>query len=201
MVPQEKQVLTIRIDKSLDETLEEICKKRRITKATLIRNYLDMANFVLVDQNSIKSLNDINLIMLKRSFFYKILEGFDEVDQIDLGLEYAQFINDLARRQGKIDNIEYKLDICEHLGLFNKNIDKESYILFSKELAPEKFVEAFAFILITNGDEGEFKKDWVTDKLKGNKSLTQAYKKVITKVERDASYYSFEFAKIPEEES
>ena len=201
MVSQEKQVLTIRIDKSLDENLEEICKKRRITKATLIRNYLNMANFILVDQNSMKSLNDINLIMLKRSFFYKIIEGFDETDQIDLGLEYAQFINDLARRQGEIENLEYKLDICEHLGLFRKNIDKESYILFSKELAPEKFVEAFAFILITNGDEGEFKKDWVTDKLKSNKTLRQAFEKKITKVERDASYYSYEFAKIPEEES
>ena len=201
MAPKASNVLTIRIDDSLNETLEEICKKRRITKASLIRNYLKMASFILVDQNSIKSLNDIDLIMLKRSFYYKIIEGFAETDQIDLGLEYAQFINDLARREGKIGDIEYKLDTCEHLGLFRKNIDRENYILFSKEFAPEKFVEAFAFLLITNGDEGEFKKDWVSDKMKGNKSLTQAYKKLIAKVERDASYYSYEFAKIPEEES
>ncbi len=200
MDDEKKNVITIRILESLDETLKDISKKRRITKANLIRNYLELANYILVDQNSMKSLNDVNLLVLKRSFFYKIVEGFAETDQIDLGQEYAQFINDLARREGKIDDIDYKLDICENFGLFVKNVDKENYILFSKEFAPEKFVEAFVFFLITKGDDGEFKRDWVTDKMKSNKSLTQAFNKKIMKIERDASYYSFEFAKIPEEE-
>ncbi len=192
-------VITIRIDEKLDEILNDICKKNSITKAALIRNYLDMARYITIDQKSIRSLNRNDLLLLKKNIFKDILERFDEITQIDIGTELAQFINDLSRLEGNIDDIEYKLDMCEKMGLFQKFIDKENYILFSKEFGPEKFVEAFVWQLITKGDEGDFDKNFIESEMEKSSKLKSSYEKRIQSVRRDISYYAFGYAKIPEE--
>ena len=105
-------VLTLRIDNDLDKILKEISKKKRSTKAAIIREYLDLAKYLLLDRNSIKSLNENDLIVLKRSDYKEILENFDEIKLIDLGTQLGQFINDLARLQGKLEDIDYKYDVA-----------------------------------------------------------------------------------------
>jgi len=193
-------VLTIRIDEDLDNVIEEIKEKRRTTKAKIIKNYLQMAKYVLIDNISLKSLNNNDLIMLKREFFKKILEGMDEIKQIDLGSELARFINDIARIEDKLDDIEYKLDLCEHYGLFENYLDKGNYILFSKKFGPKKFIEAFVWQLITQGDQGDFDKSFIDSEIDRSKSIRGNYEKKIQPVHRDGSYFAFEFAKIPESE-
>ncbi|MBN1216230.1 MAG: hypothetical protein JXA99_12420 [Candidatus Lokiarchaeota archaeon] len=189
-------ILTVRIHEDLDENLDNICKKRGLKKATVVREYLDKAKFFLIDHNSIKSKNENNLILLKRTYFRNILEKIDELSQIELGSELARFINDLARLEGKIDDIQYKIAICEEYGLFSKFIDKENYILFSKKFGPRKFVEAFVWILISKGDKGDFDKQFTQEELSNSSKLNKKYEELIQPIKRDSSYYAFEFAKL-----
>lgn len=192
----EKSVLTIRINNDLDEILNEICEKKRVTKAYLIRNYLHMARFVFIDRDSIKSTNDNDLILLKRSFFNDLINNFEEEEQIDMGIEIAQFINDLARLEGKIDDLDYKLDLCAQYGLFPKYIDKENYVLISNKFGPEKFVEAFTYKLVKMGSEQDFDKSWTTEQLAKSKDAKKAYKQKVNPIRRSAEHYSFEFARL-----
>ncbi|MFX1275991.1 MAG: hypothetical protein ACFFBP_17335 [Promethearchaeota archaeon] len=196
MTKKEKSVLTIRIDNDLDHIINEICERKSITKASLIRNYLEMIKYVLIYQNSFLSSNNNDLLILKRSFFKSILSKFDEDLQIDLGIELAQFINDLARLEGNFENIEFKLDLCEHYGLFPKFIDRENYILISHKFGPQKFVEAFMYQLIKMGTEQDFDKSWTEEELSKSKDARKSYKQSVNPIVRDSTHYSFEFAKI-----
>ncbi|MBY9006453.1 MAG: hypothetical protein KGD63_06815 [Candidatus Lokiarchaeota archaeon] len=189
-------ILTVRIHGDLDESISDICKTRGLKKAVVVREYLEKAKFFLIDHNSIKSKNENNLILLKRTYFRNLLEKIDEINQIELGTELAQFINDLARLEGKIDDIQYKIDICEEYGMFPKFIDKENYILFSKKFGPQKFVEAFVWILITKGDKGDFDKQFIKDDLLDSSKLNKRYEEIIQPIKRDSSYFAFEYAKI-----
>ena len=189
-------ILTVRIYEDLDKVLDNICIKRGLTKATVVREYLEMAKFFLIDHNSIKSLNENHLILLKRTSFKNIIEKLDETNQIEIGTELARFINDLARLQGKIDDTEYKLYLCEEYGMFPKFIDKENYILFSKKFGPMKFVEAFVWTLITKGDKGDFDKQFIKEELSDSSKLKKKYEETIQPIQRDSSYYAFEFGKL-----
>ena len=200
MAKKEKSVLTIRIDNDLDNIINEICEKKNITKASLIRNYLEMIRYVLVDKNTILSSNNNELLLLKKSVFRAVIDRFSEESQIDLGIELAQFINDLARLEGKLDDVEFKLDLCEQYGFFQKFIDKENYILITNKFGPKKFVEAFIYKLIKMGSEKDFDKDWTEEKIENSSKINNAYKKNVSPVERSAEHYSFEFAKITPEE-
>ena len=200
MAKKEKSVLTIRIDNDLDDIINEICERNNITKASLIRNYLELIRYVLVDKNSILSLNNNELLLLKKSVFKTIIDRFSEESQIDLGIELAQFINDLSRLEGKLDNIEFKLDLCEHYGFFQKFIDKENYILITNKFGPKKFIEAFIYKLINMGSKKDFDKDWTEEKIESSKKYKDAYNNNVEPVQRSADYYSFEFAKINPEE-
>jgi hypothetical protein len=195
-VKQPQFVLTVRIDEDVDQAIEEIKENKGGTKAKIIKDYLQMSKYVIIDKNSIKSLNNNDLILLKRNFFKVVLDKLDEVKQIELGSELGRFVNDIARGQKQLDNLEYKLNLCEHLGFFNKYIDKENYINFSMKFGPKKFVEAFVWELITKGDDGDFDTSWIDSEMGKSKSIRSAYEKKIQPIQRDSSYYSFEMAKI-----
>ena len=130
-------VLTIRVDHNFNKIINEISEKRGLPKSVIIRNYLELARYILIDHNSVKSLNDNDLIMFKRSFFKRSVEELDEVQQIERGMELAQFINDIARLQNQVDNLNFKLELCQHYGFFPKFIDKQNFILFSKKFGPQ----------------------------------------------------------------
>jgi len=193
---EETSVLTVRISKELDQTLEKIRERKGISKATVIRYYLEMAKYILIDIGSIRSLDERDMITIKKKTFKNYLKSLEEEVQMIQGIKFARFINDLARVQGKLEDLDYKLDLCEHLGFFPKFIDEEHYILFSNKFGPKKFVEAFAYKLINHDPELEydlsFTEEAVNSKKKG------AYVKTIQPVDRAASYYAFEFAKVPE---
>ncbi len=193
---KQSNILTVRINEDLDKILDTICDKRHLTKAVVVREYLEMAKSFLIDHNSIKSFNENTLILLKRSFFKTIMDKMDESNQIELGTELARFINDLARLQGKIDDIDYKITLCEEYGMFPKFVDKENYLLFSRQFGPNKFVEAFVWTLITKGDSGDFDKQFIETELSDSSKLTKKYEETIQPVQRDSSYYAFEFAKV-----
>jgi predicted DNA-binding protein len=192
-------VLTVRIKKEIDDILNAIAEKRNLTKAAVIREYLEKAKFFFMDHNSIKSLNENNLVLLKRRYFKKILSEFKEQRQIELATELARFINDLARLKGRIDDISYKLDLIEEYGFFPKFIDNEGYILIDKKFGPERFVEAFVWFLITLGDQGDFSRDFTTEEIEDSSRTRKKYMSTIQPVRRDASHYAFEFAKIENE--
>lgn len=193
-------VLTVRIDKDLDNILEKVRRKRGISKATLIRNYLDMAKYMIIDQNSIRTIDDRDFIMIKRKIFKKFLKSYEIEEQMDYGIKFAQFINDLARLQGKIDDIEYKLEICQHLGFFPKFLDDENYILFSNKFGPKKFVEAFVYKLINYEPDTEYDITFTDENIESSKKKEQDYTKKIGLTYRAESYYAFEIAKIEKEE-
>jgi len=196
---EESTVLTVRIKKSLDEALNNISESRRLTKAAVIREYLEKSKFFLMDHNSIKSLNQNELILLKQRFFNKMLSEFDEKRQIELATELARFINDLARIKGNMDDILYKLDLCEEYGFFPKFLDHDGYILINKRFGPERFVEAFIWILITMGDKGDFDREFITEEIEDSKKVAERYMEMIQPVRRDETHYAFEFARLKEE--
>jgi len=192
-------IITVRIDEELNSNIDKLKKKLGISKADLIRNYLEMSRFIIKQKSSIKSLNDRDCIIIKRSFFRKLIDTIEEVDQMELGIKTARFINDIARLQGHIDEIDYKLDLCEHLGFFPKLIDEDKYILFSKKFGTKKFIEAFVYKLINHEPKSKYNTRFTDEAISNNKSLRTQYKKEITPAEEcSASHYAFEFAKLPE---
>ena len=196
---KEKSVLTVRIDEELDQILNDIKEKKGISKADLIRNYLEQVKYVYIDQESIRSLDDRDLIIIKRSTFRKYLEKFDDIEQMKQGIRYARFINDIARVLGKIDEINYKLDLCQNLGFFKKFIDAKNYILISNKFGTKKFVEAFTYKLIFHQPEIEFDFNFTDEAIEKSSSVRKDYNKIIQPVDRANSYYAFEFAKIERE--
>lgn len=193
-------VLTIRIDNSLDEIFNQIGEEKRLPKSTIIRDYLEMARYFAINRKSIRSINENDLIILKRNFFFSLLEGMDELHQIELGSRLGHYINDVARIQGKLEDVEYKLDLCEKHGFFQKFLDAENYILVSKKFGPKRFVEAFVWILLTKGEEGDFNRSFTESEMTKSSKTKRSYYDTIQPIKRDASHYSFEFAKIRKEE-
>lgn len=197
---EETSVLTVRISRELDQVLDNLKDRKGISKASIIRHYLEMAKYILIDIGSIRSLDDREMITIKKKTFKKYLKLFEEEMQMEQGVKFARFINDLARVQGKLDDIDFKLDICEHLGFFPKFIDKDNYILFTNKFGPKKFIEAFAYKVIHYDPEIEYDFSFTEDALESSKKIKQDYQKIIQPVDRAASYYAFEFAKFPEVE-
>ena len=105
----------------------------------------------------------------------------------------ARFVNDIARISGKLKDLEFKLDLCDHMGFFPKFIDEENYVLVSNKFGPKKFVEAFTYRLI---QEKEMDSRFTEEALDGSKNLTAQYNKALQPTERSSSHYSFEFAKL-----
>lgn len=194
-------VITVRIEEELNQNIEKIRSKLGISKADFIRKYLDMSKYIITHNNTIKSSNDRDLIIIKKSLIRKLIEGLNEIEQMELGIKTARFINDLATIQGQLDNMEYKLDLCEHLGFFSKLIDDEAYIWFSKKFGPKKFIEAFVYKLINYEPKYEYDTRFTEEAIDNNKSLRAQYNKNINPKVRSSSHYCFEFAKLPEEEA
>ncbi len=192
-------VITVRIDEELNYNIDKIRGKLGISKADLIRNYLEMSRFIIRQKSSIKSLNDRDLMIIKRSYLRKLVEHQSEEEQINLGDKLANFINDIARINGRLDDINFKLDFCDSLGLFTKFIDDENYILVDKKFGPQKFVEAFIWRI--HNQTPDFNIDWVWSKIETQSKIRTAYYNKVQPIERSSSHFSFEFAKIPEEES
>lgn len=186
----DSSVLTIRIDKELSEHIEKMKTRLGVSKADLIRNFLELSKYIIKQKNSLKSLNDRDFIIVKRSFLRKLIASSNELDQILLGDKLARFVIDIARISGKVDDLNYKIDICDNLGFFPKFIDEENYVLVTKKFGPKKFVEAFLFRLF-NGKEMD--NNYIEENLKGNKSLKQKYKNEFTIVQRSESHFSYEF--------
>lgn len=190
-------VITVRIDEELSNNIEKIQTKLGTSKADLIRNYLEMSKFIVKQKNSIKSLNDRDFVIIKRSYLRKLIENESEDEQINLGNKLAKFVNDIARINGKLEDIYYKLDFCENLGLFAKFIDDEQYVLIDKKFGPQKFVEAFTWRIFNQ--PSEFNIDWVSSKIETQSKIRTTYNNKVQPIERSSSHFSFEFAKIPEE--
>jgi hypothetical protein len=198
-VKDSTSIITVRIDDRLNTNLDKLKQKLGISKADLIRNYLEMSKYIIKQKNSMRSLNGRDCIIIKRSFFRKLINNIEIVDQMELGIKTARFINDIARLQGNVDDIEYKLDLCEHLGLFPKLIDGDNYILISKKLGPKKFAEAFVYKLIHHEPKFEYNTKFIDETISNNKSLRTQYEKEINPAdERSASHYAYEFAKLLE---
>ncbi|MFX0104241.1 MAG: ribbon-helix-helix protein, CopG family [Candidatus Hodarchaeota archaeon] len=192
-------VITVRIDEELNNNIDKIRRKMGISKADFIRNYLELSKFIVKQKGSIKSLNDRDFIIVKRSYLRKLIENESEEEQINLGSKLANFINDIARINGKLDDIEYKLDLCDNLGFFPKFIDDEGYILLTKKFGPQKFIEAFIWRIYN--PTTDFNTDWVSSKIEAQSKIRTAYNNKVQPVERSSSHSSFEFAKIHKEET
>jgi len=191
-------VITVRIDDDLNESLDKLREKLGISKADLIRNYLEMSRYIIKQKGSIQSLNNRDFIVVKRSYLRKLLEKEEEENQIKLGEKLARFINDIARINVKLEDIDYKLELCDNLGFFKKFIDDGGYILVSKKFGPRKFVESFIWRLYNKSTD--FNPDWISSKIETQSKTRTAYEKQVQPIERSSSHYSFEFAKILEEE-
>lgn len=194
-------VITVRIDEELNEIIEKNRLKLGISKADFIRNYLEMAKYLVINPNkTIKSLHNRDFIIIKKSLLKKLIEVMDEKEQMELGIKVARFITDIATLQGELDSIDYKLDLCEHLGFFPKLIDDEKYILFSRKFGPKKFIEAFVYKLIKYEPKYVYDTRFTEENIKSQSKIKSAHTKELQQVERLSSHYSFEFAKISEDE-
>ncbi len=191
-------VITVRIDENLNDNLDKVRRKLGISKADLIRNYLELSKYIVKQKSSLQSLNDRDFIIIKRSFLRKLIEKEDEDEQIRLGDKLARFINDCARINGKLDDIFYKLDLCDNLGFFRNFIDDNNYVLIDRKFGSQKFVEAFTWRFF---NQSEFNANWTTSKIDDQSKIRTAYQKQVQPIDISSSHYSFEFAKLSEEES
>ena len=188
-----QKVITIRIDSELNDQLDVIKNRLGVSKADLIRNYLELSKCLLKQKSSLKSLNNRDFIIIKRSYLRKIINELDEEEQIRSGDKLARFINDLGRINGKDDDVIYKLELCDYMGFFPFFIDNENSLLISKKFGPQRFVEAFAYRLFK---KKEYNVRFIEEELKGSKSLRDQYNKEIQPEDKTSSHYSFKFAKV-----
>ena len=189
------KVITIRIDEELNDQLDRMHKRMGITKTSLIKNYLELSKYLIKQKSALQSLNDRDLVVVKRSFLRNLIERLDESAQLNFGDKLGVLINDIARIYGKQEEIRYKVDFCDNLGFFSSILDDDNNLLVVKKLGPKKFVEAFLWRLF---EQKELNRDYIEDEMKGNKSLRQKYKSQIKELNISSSQYSYEFAKIPE---
>ena len=190
---KQTKVITIRIDQELNENLDRMKDRMGINKNSLIKNYLELSKYFLKRKSTLQSLNDRDLVVIKRSFLRNILEKLEEKEQINFGDKLGRFINDIARIYGKQEDLRYKVDFCDNLGFFNNLLDESNYILVEKKFGPAKFVEAFLWRLF---EQKELNPNYVEEEMKGNKSLRQKYKNEIKQLDSYDSHYSYEFARI-----
>jgi len=188
-----QKVITIRIDNELNDHLDSMKDRLGLSKADLIRNYLELSQCVLKQKSSLKSLNNRDFIIIKRSYLRKIINNLEEEEQILLGDKLARFINDIGRIYGKEDDIDYKLQLCDNMGFFPYFIDNENSILITKKFGPKRFVEAFTYRLFK---KKEYNPRYVEEELKGSKSLRDQYNKEIQPEDKSYSHFSFKFAKV-----
>jgi hypothetical protein len=120
LTSSETSVLTIRIDKELNEHLEKMKNRLGVSKADIIRNFLELSKVLIKQKNSLKSLNDRDFIIVKRSFLRKLIVSSDESEQILLGDKFPKFI------------------------------DEDNFVLVTKKFGPTKFAEAFLFRLFNH---------------------------------------------------
>jgi len=189
------KVITIRIDEDLSDHLDKLHKRMGITKTSLIKNYLELSRYLIKQKSVLHSLNDRDLVVVKRSFLRNLIERLDEGDQLNFGDKLGVLINDIARIYGKQDDIRYKINFCDMLGYFSSILDDDNNLLVARKLGPKKFVEAFLWRLF---EKKELNPNYIEEEMKGNKSLRQKYKQQIKELEISSSHYSYEFAKIPE---
>jgi hypothetical protein len=190
------KVITVRIDNELNDNLDLLMDKLGLSKADIIRNYLELSQYLVKQKISLKSPDNRDFIIIKKSHLRKLIEQIEEEDQIKWGNKLGRFINDIARIKGRLDDIEYKLDFCENLGFFPKFIDEDNYLLITNKFGPQKFVEAFIWRIFK---QEEFNLDYTTAKIDNTSKIRTQYQKEINPTVRSSSHYSFEFAKIPEE--
>ncbi|NVM17979.1 MAG: hypothetical protein HWN80_09700 [Candidatus Lokiarchaeota archaeon] len=189
------KVITIRIDEELNEYLDKMNERIGTTKTSLIKNYLELSKYVIKQKSALQSLNDRDLVVVKRSFLRNLIERLDESEQLNFGDKLGVFINDIARIYGKQEDIHYKVDFCDNLGFFSSILDDNNNLLVVKKFGPKKFVEAFLWRLF---EQKELNPNYIEEEMKGNKSLRQKYKNQIKELDISSSHYSYEFAKIPE---
>ena len=164
------KVITIRIDQELNENLDRMKDRMGITKNSLIKNYLELSKYFLKGKSTIQSLNDRDLVVIKRSFLRNLVDRLDEAEQINFGDKLGRFINDIARIYGKQEDLQFKIDFCDNLGFFNNLLDESNNVLIEKKFGPIKFAEAFLWRLF---EEKELNPDYIDEEMKGNKSLRQ----------------------------
>jgi hypothetical protein len=150
---------------------------------------------MIKQKSSLLSLNDRDLIVVKRSFLRNLVERLDESEQLNFGDKLGVFINDIARIYGKQEDIHYKVDFCDNLGFFSSILDDDNNLLVVRKFGPKKFVEAFLWRLF---EQKELDPSYIEEEMKGNKSLRQKYNSQIKESGISSSHYSYEFAKIPE---
>ena len=190
------KVITIRIDEDLNDNLDRMKDRMGITKNSLIKNYLELSKYFLKHKSTIRSLNDRDLVVIKRSFMRNLIDQLKEKDQLDFGDKTGRFINDIARIYGKQEDLEFKIDFCDNLGFFNNLRDDNNYLLVEKKFGPIKFAEAFLWRLF---EQKELNPNYIEEEMKGNKSLRQKYKNQMKKLDISSSHYSYEFARINKE--
>jgi hypothetical protein len=188
-----QKIITIRIDSELNNHLDYMKNRLGISKADLIRNYLEISKYVIKQKSTLKSLNNRDLVIVKRSYLRKIIMELDEEEQIRFGDKLARFINDVGRIYGKEDDLEYIIKFCDNLGFFPFFIDNENSILITKKFGPQRFVESFIYRLLK---KKEYNPRFIEEELKGSKSLRDQYNKEIQPENKSSSHYSFKFAKI-----
>ncbi len=189
------RVITIRIDEELNDHLDKMNKRIGVTKTSLIKNYLKLSKYIVKQKSALQSLNDRDLVIVKRSFLRNIIERLNESDQLMYGDKLGVFINDIARIYGKQEDINYKVDFCDNLGFLSSILDDDNNLLVVRKFGPKKFVEAFLWRLF---EQKELNPNYKEEEMKGNKSLRQKYTNQIKELDISSSHYSYEFAKMSE---
>ena len=188
-------VITVRIDRELNDVLEKRREGTGMSKAEFIRTYLEMMKYVKFLKKEIFTLEPQKALIIPKMSISGLIGNLDDLNQAKFGEQLARVIQINAIKQGKSSDLNYQLNLIEHMGFFPKEIDADNYLLISKDFGPQKFVEAFMWRIFKQEEFKFFEKD-----MENNKKLRGQYKsEVIFEPERYTTSYCFKFAKIPDE--
>ncbi len=188
-------VITVRIDRELNDVLEKRREGTGMSKAEFIRTYLEKMRYLKFLKKDIYTLEPQKALVLPKNLFLQLMNILNDLQQARFGEELARQINININKDIPEANLKNKLDLIEQLGFFPKEIDADRYILVAKDFGPQKMVESFMWCLLGKGDFKFFDTD-----MNSNKKLKNQYKdEVIFEPERYTTSYCFKFAKIPEE--
>ena len=68
------KVITIRINEELNEHLDNMKESMAISKTNLIKNYLELSKYLIKHKTAIQSLNERDLVVVKKSFLRNLIE-------------------------------------------------------------------------------------------------------------------------------
>lgn len=168
----EKKSFTIRIDDDLEKQLERVGDRLNLKPATVARNYLQLAKYLLVKSDLETNSYDNTPMMMLPIEIFQTMEDLIRVNrgtyekEIDLGDKFGIVINTNCEFANITDPIE-KLKLAEGWGWFKLSVI-DNYLAIPRTFGSLNTVNALVYRIVSRGrypfgpDDSQY--FWLNDK-------------------------------------